>query len=454
MNRVNWLKNKKQIICIAILFVYVLMLNFLTPYVADDFQYMFSFKTGERITSLWQIFPSLYYHYLNDIGRIVPHFLAQVFLMGPKWIFNLVNAVCFVLLIYIMITSTSMTKNFSAILWFMVPILFWQFVPCFGQVFLWEDGCFNYLWSFTFAAVYLIPYLRLFLKREQGWLCRVQKNERVWKICFCIFTFFYGNYSENVSFSTIFVSFIMLLFVMIEEKSVRKYSFYIIPVFCGALGYLIMLFSPGEATHMGSKGLGSTIKAMIDVFEKFYAGQKTLLILWAVLMVIAIYCRISQKCVILSALFLLISVINVLLIGFGSYYAERSLAAGTVFLIWAIVVLMQALRQGRVINGVPTECIVYVVGIYFIAGSLLNIWNGSYDIYETNRRNSEREAYIMEQVENGVKELTVAQIEPATTYCAKYGVADIFTKEQNATWLNKAIAEYYGLEMIYGETNN
>ena len=97
------------------------------------------------------------------------------------------------------------------------------------------------------------------------------------------------------------------------------------------------------------------------------------------------------------------------------------------------------------------ECIAYCIGIYFIAGSLLNVWNGSYDIYETNRRNAAREVYITEQVECGVTELTVPQIEAATPYCAKYGLADVFREDQNANWLNKAMASYYGLDMIYGE---
>lgn len=445
-------RNRKAWICVGSLAIYVLMLNIMSPYVADDFQYMFSFKDGERITTIFQIFPSLYQHYIDNIGRIVPHFFAQLFLMGPKWIFNIVNTCLFVMLVYLMIWMTNGTREFSAILWFAVPILFWQFVPRFGQVFLWEDGSFNYLWSYVFGVIYLIPYIRLLLGTGNGWF-RIESSEKsnVWKIAFCMYTFLFGNYSESVSFSTIFVSFLMLVTVMWWEKRWKMYVFYIAPIVCGALGYLIILFSPGEASHMNFKGVAEVLKAIVNIYENFYASQKTLLVLWAVLVVIAIYYKADKRRVMLSVFLFVISLCTVLLLGFGSYFEIRSLAAGSVFLTFSIVNLMQTIRMLQSGNRNALECMVYGIGIYFIMGSLLNVWNGSYDIYETNRRNEAREAYIMEQVEAGVTELTVPQIEAATIYSVKYGLADIFKEEQNANWLNKAMASYYGLDMIYGE---
>ncbi len=447
--------NKKLLLFGGVLAIYVLMLNIMTPYVADDFQYMFSFKDGERISSFFQIFPSLYQHYMNDIGRIVPHFFAQLFLMGPKWIFNIANTLMFVVLVYLMIWMTDATKRFSAILWFTVPVLFWQFVPSFGQIFLWEDGSFNYLWSYAFGVIYLIPYMRLLLGKEEGWFKEASDGRKTkafgWKIALCIYTFFFGNYSESVSFSVIFVSFLMLITVMVWEKQWKKYAFYVAPVVCGALGYLLILASPGEATHMNFKGVGEILKSIINIYETFYANQKMLLVLWAVLMVIAVYYKADKRRIALAVFLLTISLCTVLLLGFGSYFEARSMAAGSVFLIFSILSLMQTIRMAGSQDKRLTECLAYCIGIYFIAGSLLNIWNGSYDIYETNRRNADREAYIIEQVELGATELTVQQIEPATTYCAKYGLADIFREDQEANWLNKAIASYYGLDMIYGE---
>jgi hypothetical protein len=442
-------------LCLILLTGYVLMLNVFTPYVADDFVYMFSFRDGTRITSVFQIFPSLYQHYMNDIGRIVPHFFAQLFLMGPKWIFNIANTVMLVALVAFMLRLTGEGKKFSAILWFLAPVLFWQFVPNFGQVFLWEDGSFNYLWSFTFAVIYLIPYVRILLGQEEGWFSHKTDGKHGWKIALCIYTFFFGNYSESVSFSVIFVSFLILLTVCFKEKQWKSYAFYVAPVICGALGYLLILASPGESTHMAAKGIGEILGSLIRIFETFYADQKTLLVLWAVLMVAAVYCRADRRSIALAAFLFLISMCSVALLAFGTYQEDRAMAAGSVFLIFSIVALLQALRPCSTDRGcvVPAECAVLCLSMYFIAGSLLNLWNGSYDIFETNRRNAAREAYIMEQAEAGATELTVPQIEPATTYCAKYGLADIYEADKEENWLNKAIASYYGLDMIYGQKN-
>jgi hypothetical protein len=432
------------------------MLNVLTPYAADDFVYMFSFQNGTRITSVFQIFPSLYQHYMNDIGRIVPHFFAQLFLMAPKWIFNLVNTVMFVALVAFMLRITGRKKKFSAILWFLVPVLFWQFVPNFGQVFLWEDGAFNYLWSFTFAAIYLNPYERILLGRQEGWFSDKTDGKIGWKIAFCAYTFFFGNYSESVSFSVIFVSFLMLLTVCFKEKKWKSYAYYVTPVISGAFGYLLILASPGETTHMESKSMGDVLSSLIRIMENFYADQKILLLLWAVLMVAVVYCRADWRRITFAVFLFLISLCSVALLAFGTYLEGRSMAAGSVFLIFSIAVLMQSLRLWSMDNEWThgaAECVVLCIGIYFIAGSMLNLWNGSYDIFDTNRRNAERETYIIEQAAAGATELTVAQIEPATTYCAKYGLADIYSEDQEGDWLNKAIASYYGLDMIYGKKN-
>jgi hypothetical protein len=448
----QYLRNK-YFICSLILTGYVLMLNVLTPYVADDFVYKYSFRDGTRITSVLQIFPSLYQHYMDNIGRIVPHFFAQLFLMGPKWIFNIANTLMFVLLVALIVRLAGAGKKFSAILYFLVPILIWQFVPGFGQVFLWEDGSFNYLWSYTFAVVYLIPYVRLLLGQKEGWFTAEADEKTGWKIALCIYTFFFGNYSESVSFSVIFISFLMLLLVSIMKKQWKCYLFYVLPVICGALGYLMILISPGEATHMDSKSVGDVIGSLIRIMESFYTSQKTLLVLWAVLMVAAVYCKADRRRIALAVFLFLISLCSVALLAFGTYLEDRAMAAGSVFLIFSVVTLLQALRpNGEERVGVfPAECVVLCIGMYFIAGSLLNLWNGSYDIYETNRRNSAREAYIIELANAGVTELTVPQIEAATIYCAKYGLADIYAADKDGDWLNKAIAKYYGLENIYGE---
>ena len=70
---------KIQLISFSILFLTAFLFNYWTPYAADDYSYMYNLGNGERITSVFQIFPSLAVHYMQyGNGRIVSHFFVFV----------------------------------------------------------------------------------------------------------------------------------------------------------------------------------------------------------------------------------------------------------------------------------------------------------------------------------------------------------------------------------------
>ena len=84
---------KIQLISFSILFLTAFLFNYWTPYAADDYSYMYNLGNGERITSVFQIFPSLATHYMQyGNGRVVSHFFVMLFLMAPKIIFDVLNA--------------------------------------------------------------------------------------------------------------------------------------------------------------------------------------------------------------------------------------------------------------------------------------------------------------------------------------------------------------------------
>ena len=100
MNKNFFRQYNKLILGSIILFFTALLFNHWTPYAADDYSYMFNLSDGSRMTSIGQIFSSLAVHYTKyGNGRLISHFFVMLFLIGSKWIFNLVNAFIFVLLI-------------------------------------------------------------------------------------------------------------------------------------------------------------------------------------------------------------------------------------------------------------------------------------------------------------------------------------------------------------------
>ena len=74
-------------------------LNLLTPMIADDYRYAFSFSTGARLQIVGEIFPSLAAHASVMNGRLVPHFFVQLFTITPRPVFSLLNAMVYVLLL-------------------------------------------------------------------------------------------------------------------------------------------------------------------------------------------------------------------------------------------------------------------------------------------------------------------------------------------------------------------
>lgn len=432
-------KNYKLIIGSLCLLICALLFNHWTPYASDDYSYMFNFSDGSRITSLGQIFQSLAEHYMHyGNGRIISHFFVMLFLIGSKSVFNIVNAVFFVLFVISIYKVTSRNKKFSLLLFFAIPTLLWLYMPAYGQIFLWLDGSINYMWSYLFALTYLFVYIGLIRNRIL--------LDKKWKmILFCIFTFLFGNYSENVSFSVIFIGFILLCIVMYQRKKWKSYFIYVLPVVCGAIGYLLLLLSPsGSAKFSENLSLPLIFKNAVEIFTEYYNTCRIPLIFFFVLLGIALYYKLDKKEILIALAFFFISVIASGMLVIASYLPERSLANGIVFLIIGIVQLLQLLRSNT-----RLECVSLCVCIYLIVGSLMSYWEGSYDIYRVHKEQAVRDTTIESAVSAGDTVIGVPIITSTTKYCCKYGLLDMNGKDSDDPFPNAYIAKYYGLDKIY-----
>lgn len=437
--RLNLKKNYKFLLSAVVLLALILFQNCYTPYAADDYSFMFSWEDGTRITSLGQIFETVGIVYQTLIGRVVSVFFCILFLMFPKGVFNIVNTLIFFATICLVYRLTGRKRPFSAVIFFTIPALIWICSPTYGQLYLWLNGSINYLWSYFFALLFLVPYIALFRDPKQ-------ERSKAAEIGLCIYGLLFGAYVENVSFSTAFVSFLMVVAVMYETKQVKKYLPYVYPVVTAAVGFIAaFLLSPGEmATHTGDFELKTMVSMLITIFTAYYKFGKTLLLFWVILMTVAVKMNADKKEIALSVFYLLISAVSAVVLCAGSYLAERSLGVSIFFLIVADINLMQALRHTSI-----TECVAYAVCWYYLIMHIMLFWNGAYDIYDTYNRWNSREAYIETQAELGADVVVIPHIEPATSFCGLYGLEDVKTESSGETWPNGVIARYYGLEMIY-----
>lgn len=82
---------------VAICFTSLMLLNSLTPLISDDITYLFIFGETDRITSVYDIIQSQINHYYMWGGRSVVHFVAQLLLMLPPWVADLLNSLMYLI---------------------------------------------------------------------------------------------------------------------------------------------------------------------------------------------------------------------------------------------------------------------------------------------------------------------------------------------------------------------
>ena len=305
------------------IFLLMLLGNVLTPYAVDDWAYMHSFATGERLTRFGEIFPSMAAHAQTMNGRLFAHFWAQLFLLLPKAVFNIVNALIFTALIALLARLTQPEGERDNLILLMIFCAVWVFVPAFGQVFFWLDGACNYGWGCVIGFAFLAPYIRL--------LDRDAKKKPLFWILWMLAGFYTGAYLENMAAAAIFLS-ALLLFgrrVLCRKKNgVLPW----LPVLASVGGFIFMMTRPAEGMKSGAESsLASLGTGLVAALEK-YRSLAVLLGVFAVSLVAALWYHARRERIYLAAALVLGSLCANFALSVASYYPERCLAFPAVLL--------------------------------------------------------------------------------------------------------------------------
>ncbi len=136
------------IIVIVSVFGAILFLNILTPLISDDFAYLFIYGEQVRAQTLSDIVQSQVNHYYMWGGRSVVHFIAQVLLLLPAFVADLLNTLIYmgyIFLIYLHIKGRGGKHSLS--LFILINLAVWFFQPVIGDTIFWITGAANYLWG-------------------------------------------------------------------------------------------------------------------------------------------------------------------------------------------------------------------------------------------------------------------------------------------------------------------
>ena len=231
---------------------FFLLLNILTPFIADDVSYAFIWDgehagnlmdgIGERqrIESFTDILISQYSHYFWWGGRTVAHICVQFFSWIGKSYFDVLNVFVFCALVFLIfkigtgLKFREMNKKFLLFILFALYFL----SPEFLLTDIWMTGAINYLWMVTLELLFILPFAIKYHEKN-FW-----KNPSAWSVpVMAILGLLAGWSIEPGASVTLFVTFWAVIKFW-REKNLQTWE--VVGFIFLFAGFLILVLAPGN----------------------------------------------------------------------------------------------------------------------------------------------------------------------------------------------------------------
>lgn len=427
---------KLEIAGLFCIFLILLLCNVLTPFLVDDFNYLYSFKTRERIADVADIIPSMLAHASTMNGRLFAHGLVQLFGMLPNSFFDVINAVMFTLQIFLIGKVSRIGGSRNNLLTAAIFCAIWMYEPAFGQINLWQDGAVNYLWSVIFGLLFLLPFLNAFMLNGAA-------KGRAGKWLSFVTAFVAGAYSETVSAAVIFMA--VLLVVLNRLYSQKKIQPYLICLIITAVaGYLSIYAAPAQWANKSVRmSVDDLLGSIINAIGR-YESMGSLIAAFVVLLVFNVSDKTDTKRILLAFVFLAGSLVANFIMVFASYYPERSVVGACVLLICADAILAQPVLESK-----RYQTFMVSVLALLILSAVPELEAGIWDISSTYRDLKANEEQIYECRETGEMNIELPMVVAKTKYSAVYDAKYLDT-ENSGSWPNNSMAKYYEVDSIIG----
>ena len=190
-------------IYLIIIFLSMLLLNILTPLIADDYSYALNLN-NEQLNGIKDIIEYQINNYLTWGGRTVAHTIGQLFLLLPKIVFSFCNSFVYTILVYLIYKHAKLDKEDKPLLIPILHLLMFITIPVLGQTTIWLIGSCNYLWTTTIIAFFLLQYRKN------------EKDTKLKTVLMFLFGIIAGWTNENTAVGLIVVGFLTTLFLNLE----------------------------------------------------------------------------------------------------------------------------------------------------------------------------------------------------------------------------------------------
>ncbi|OAB42996.1 DUF3329 domain-containing protein [Paenibacillus glacialis] len=444
---------KKGIMLFSIvLFVFILVINIFQPYTADEYNYsIISGTIDEKVSNLIDIVKSQWNLFFTWTGRNLVHFNLQLLLLMGKGVFNFLNAVMFVSLIFLITLFTKITRfnkkeDFLSLVF--VLFLVWFGLPAFGETIIWEAGAVNYLWVAVVSLVFLLPYRYLLDGKH------LLKDDKKSLAIMVILGLLAGWSQENQAIVNVFVvgSFSLYFWLKVKIRTLPKW--YYGGLFSVVLGSGILLLAPGNFNRSSTVDNEFT---QSEKFQNFKNGldllfyEQRYLFLFLVVVVVALLLMIllrnniikSKKTeVYLSVVFILGGSLSVIAMFFSPAFPPRSsFAAGIAF-----IVSISFIMNSTFLDSLNKR--LYNLPLIVLVVLLFNSMIFNFQQYkQLNEEHQNRIEIIKENVKKGNLNVKVPFYQDIKFNIHMFGW-DI--TEDKDHYYNNIMTKYFGLNTIKG----
>ncbi|WP_146045272.1 MULTISPECIES: DUF3329 domain-containing protein [Lachnospiraceae] len=441
-------KKKKLLFLMAIIVSWLLIFifNVLTPMMSDD---LFYSREVQMAGNFAEVVQQEYQQYMTWSGRSVCHLILRCFLMGNKMVFNIFNSLVFVGLALLIYLNIEGRKKNDIPVYLLTNLLIWMFGVVFRQTVLWETGACNYLWGSAIILAFLTLYRSCLKKSDR------LKKRVVWVVLLFITGIIAGWCNENTSGGGILMSLMLVVFWWYDNRDNKKPAFYMVAGIVGQLtGFLFMIMAPGNVARVLVQEEEHTgLFALVSRFQKIILAIKNnfliLLIIILLLFIIVLYQKHNLKNLWKDCRNGILWLIAFLATCFALILTPepmpRAYFGAGIFLIIAVVQFFVYVKENEIIfRSLKTGMISVMCLIMFFT-----YMESGANLARIYREYHERDVYLTEQAENGVKDVTVPMLRPdfETKYSDGYN-SDITASPEY--WLNIAYATYYGFDSVSG----
>lgn len=421
-------ERKSRILFLALVFCWMLAVTWMSPMAADDFSYCFAWGDNARVTSIAQIPRSMAIHREITNGRVFTHGLVQLLLIHPKGLFNLLNAGNAVLLLLLFARHLEDRRRLPLLA--AAAALLFTFQPAFGEVSLWLTGAVNYSWGVSLFLLFLLPYTAdwLDLPRRRAW----------WKTAlFLCLSFLAGTWSESGSLAALFAA--CCLAGLTARRTRRLDGQAVFGLLLCAAGYIFLMTAPATGGRAGSTDLAAALANFLGIALETLRRLGLLYLLWALCFALALRAKGEGRRIELAVVLLLAGLGALAAYSFALYFTGRHFCTTVFFTVLSVMILLEQALPA--FGKWPRRALCGALALLFCVRFAF----GMLDIAVICQKSLAREALIRDAVAQGIGEVRLE------SYVPRSGCSVAFTLSPSPDeWPNYSVADYYGLDRVYG----